>query len=96
MLHALINDDKEVLQFPISDAEIRAMFPNTSFPAGSLDDVDLTHLNIWPVEPDRTADMPTLAAGMKFKLDGAVWNADQTKLLRVYAQVPADVAEGGE
>lgn len=92
MLHALINDSKEILQFPLGDAAIRAMFPDTSFPPGSLDDVDLTHLNLVKVPPTMKSTMGPLAEGMKWQLDAAVWNDDQTKIERVFSQVPADVA----
>lgn len=95
MLHALINDAKEVLQFPLTDHAIRQMFPDTSFPVGPLDDVDLSHLNLVKVHPTRTEDLPVPDEGMKNQLHSAVWNDDQTKLVRVYVQVPRDDAQGG-
>lgn len=95
MLYALTNDRKEIIKFPISATEVRAIYPEVSLPPDPWDFVDLTHLNVVNVAPTATVDMPVLEAGMKYRLDAAVWNEDGTKLLRVYSQVPATPENDG-
>ena len=93
MLYAFTNDQKEILKFPISPVELRVMYPDVSFPPEPWDRVDLTHLNIFNVEPTKTSDMPALADGMMHKLIGAHWNEDGTKLVRDYTQIPVPPAD---
>lgn len=95
MLHALINDEKQVVKFPISPAEIRAIHPDVSFPPEPWDRVDLRDLNIINVTPTATVDMPVPDEGMKNKLVRAEWNEDGTALVRVYEQVPATPPDAG-
>lgn len=95
MLYAFLNDRKEVVKFPITPAEVRAMYPDVSIPPDPWDFTDLTHLSIYNVHPTKTADMPVPDEGMKNKLVRAVWNEDGTKLVRVYEQVPVTPPDAG-
>lgn len=95
MLYAFTNDRKEILKFPIFPTEVRAMFPDVSFPPDPWDFTDLTYLNIYNVHPTSTADMPVPDEGMKIKLVGAEWNEEAGKFVRLYTQVPATPVDAG-
>lgn len=95
MLYALINDRKEVVQFPITPAEVRAMNPDVSIPPDPWDFTDLTHLNIVNVKPTKTSDMPVPDEGMKNKLVRAVWSEDVSDWVRIYEQVPVTPPDAG-
>lgn len=84
MLRALINQNNDVLEWPMWDSHVRAMFPNVSLPEGVLDDVDLTHLGLVCVPP--SAKPAPVGEGMKVVLDIPV--LIDGAWVRTYKEVP--------